>query len=147
MPSAVVPIPSVTRRGSPRACVAPLAAALLLAALPIAVLAADAPAPVPATEAAALQAALDEGLAAIAALEIQVKAARDEQPALEAQAGIVQAKTDLQRRLLEVQLEWARHDGRAEKIAEIAGALARMKNPPAGEPQTRPLPPTAPSAR
>lgn len=147
MPSAVVPIPSAMRRGSPRARVAPLAAALLLATLPIAVLAADAPAPVPATEAAALQAALDEGLAAIAALEMQAKAALDERPALEAQAGIVQAKAGLQRRLLEVQLEWARHDGRAEKIAEIAGALARMENPPAGEPQARPLPPTAPSAR
>ena len=147
MPSAIVPAPSARRRGSPRARVAPLAVVLLLAALPTAALAAEAPAPVPATEAAALQAALDEGLAAIAALEGQAKVASDGKLALEAQAGIVQAKTDLQRRLLEVQLEWARHDGRAEKIAEIAGALARMKNPPAGEPQARPLPPTAPSAR
>ncbi len=147
MPSAAVPAPSARRRGSPRARIAPFAVALLLAALPIAVVAADAPAPVPATEAAALRAALDEGLAAIAALEAQTKVASDGKQALEVQAGIVQAKTDLQRRLLEVQLEWARRDGRAEKVAEIEGALARMQNPPAGEPQARPLPPTAPSAR
>lgn len=147
MPSAAVPVPSARRRGSPRARVALLAVALLLVALPTAVLAAEAPAPVPATETAALRAALDEGLAAIAALETQAKAALDGKQALEAQAGVVRAKTDLQRRLLEVQLEWARRDGRAQKIAEIEGALARMQHPPAGEPQARPLPPTAPSAR
>jgi hypothetical protein len=147
MPSAVVPVPSTRRRGLPRARVAQLAAALLLVALANAVPAADAPAPPPATEAAALRVVLDAGMAAIAALESQAKSAGDEKRALEVQTGIVQAKTDMQRRLLEVQLEWARHDGRAEKIAEIEGVLARMQSPPTGEPQARPLPPTAPSAR
>lgn len=147
MPSAVVPVPSMPRRGLPRARVALLVAALLLVVLPVATLAADTPAPIPSTEVAALQVVLDEGMAAIAALETQAKAAFDERQALEVQAGIVQAKMDLQRRLLEVQLEWARRDGRAAKAVEIEGVLARMKNPPTGEPQARPLPSTAPSAR
>ena len=147
MPSAIVTVSSMPRRGLPRARVALFVAALLLVALPVATLAADTPVSTPSTEVAALQIVLDEGMAAIAALETQAQAACDERRALEMQAGIVQAKADLQRRLLEVQLEWARRDGRAAKAVEIEGVLARMKNPPAGEPQTRPVPSAAPSAR
>ncbi len=98
-------------------------------------------------EATAVMAAVAEGFAALAAIEDQAKTAPGGQQALDLQARIAQTKRDLQKRVLEIQLDYARRDGRLDKAAGIESALARMANPPAGEPQSRPAPPTAPAAR
>ena len=112
--------------------------------------AAAAPAPdaaAPATEAAALQAAVAAGLAAIATLEAQAKSLPGAEQAPAQQALIEQAKSDLQRQVLLVQLDFARRDGRDTKAAAIEAALQRMDAPPAVEPQARPLPSTPEQAR
>jgi hypothetical protein len=96
----------------------------------------------------ALQAVVDTAMAEIRALEPQAKSLDDgPQAQQQAQAAIIQAKSDLQRRLLEVQLDYARRDGRGELAAELEGILARLDRPATGVPQDRETPPTAPAAR
>lgn len=133
------------------AAVALAAVALLFAAAPLPGHAEQAPAQAsaaaPATEAAALQAAAEAGLAAIAALEARAKSLPGGEQALAQQALIEQAKRDLQRQLLLVQLDFARRDGRGTKAAAIEAVLQRMDAPPAVEPQARPLPSTPDQAR
>lgn len=148
MPSSIAPrIPRAGARSRARAAL--LAAALLLLLMPAASPAAAPPPATPAappSETAAIQAAVDAGLAAIATLETQAKDAPDGEQALDLQARIGQTKRDLQRQVLDIQLDYARRAGRADQAAAIEAALARLANPPAGEPQPRPLPPTAPAA-
>lgn len=111
------------------------------------------PAPEPAapgadrTETSEIRSAVESAFATLAALEIQAKAAPDGQQALDIQARIGQTKRGLQKQVLEIQLDYARRDGRLDKAAEIEASLARMAKLPAGEPQSRPLPPSAPAAR
>ncbi|MHB8080285.1 MAG: hypothetical protein ACYDIE_13640 [Candidatus Krumholzibacteriia bacterium] len=101
----------------------------------------------PQTVAEAIGAVVAEGRAAVAALEARTKSAADPADALALQTAIEQAKRDLTRRLLEVQLDFARREGRLQQAAELEAILARLATPPAGEPQPRPLPPTATAGR
>lgn len=124
--------------------------ALLLAALPAvagAPTGAPAPATTPTTLGEALEAVAAEGMARIRALEIQAKSLDDDQQALTARAGIIEAKADLQRRLLEVQLDFALRDGRTALAAELEGILSRLGRPAVGVTQDRPSPSTAPAGR
>ncbi len=112
-------------------------------------LAADAPAslPAPTSLGVALLAVVDEGMAKVAALETQAKAAVDGKQALETQAQIVAAKEGMQRRLLEVQLDFARREGNAELVAQLEGIIARLDAPAVGVPQDHPAPADAPAGR
>jgi len=112
------------------------------------------PAPAPAVTAAAprtvaeaIGAVVAEGRAAVAALEARTKSAADPADALALQTAIEQAKRDLTRRLLEVQLDFARREGRLQQAAGLEAILARLAAPPTGGPQPRPVPSTTTSGR
>ena len=148
MPSAASAVSSAPGRRARWRGVAVLVALIL--ALPLAALAADASAAnpaAPATLGATMQAVVDAGMAQIATLETQAKAALDEKQALEAQASIIQAKADMQRRLFVVQLDFARRENRAALVTELEGILSRLDQPATGVAQDHPVPSTMPSGR
>lgn len=131
----------------------PLRASLLIAALvmlpttlPAVAAAPDAPS-APPTLAEALQRVIDEGMTDLRALQLQAKSAVSDEEARATGAAVIAAKADLERRLLEVQLDYALRDGNAELVAELEGILHRLDRPAVGVPQDRPAPATAPAAR
>lgn len=122
-----------------------VALVLLLTALSAA---AATPAPPP-TLAEALQAVIDEAMTEIRALAVQAKSAVGDEQTRATQAATIAAKNDLQRRLLEVQLDYAHKDGNTALATELEGILFRLQRPAVGVPQDRPAPApaTAPAAR
>lgn len=117
----------------------PFALALLVAVLPSPPASAADPASPP-TLGETLASIVDKAMTDIGALETQAKSVIDDRQALATQAAIAAAKQDLQRRLFEVQLEYARRVGDAEVIAELEGVLTRLDAPAVAVPQDRPAP-------
>lgn len=139
-----MPCPMSRLVRAPRVRFLPFALALLVAALPPP--SASAAEPVaPPTLGETLASIVDKAMADIDALETQAKSASDDRQALAAQAAIVAAKRDLQRRLFEVQLEYARRAGDARVIAELEGVLGRLDAPAVAVPQDHPVPAIVPS--
>jgi propanediol dehydratase small subunit len=88
-----------------------------------------------------IQAALDAGDAAVAALERQLAQATDERAALALQRQIEDLRVGVEIRIMEIQARHARQDGRPEQAAAIEAAIAAMTAPrPRGIPVERPLP-------
>lgn len=103
-----------------------------------------APTPAPTPFAAALAAVLekDRALGAeIAARQAAAVAAGDHAAARAAQDELEQLKSGTELRLLSVQAEFARREGRTEDAARIEDAIATLRlAPPAPQPQERPAP-------
>lgn len=124
-----------------------LALALVIALGSIgAALAADDPATAAETVApsplqAAIETALQEERAQVAALAAQLESAPDDAAALALHRAIEQAKRDGQLRVLGVQAEFARREGRLEDAQSLEAAIAAMGRPAApATPQPRPAP-------
>ena len=149
-------------RPSIRALLVPILATLAVAP---AALAADTPAPEAATLArpaeppaapevaprlpahwlspmvAEMFAALDEQRAKIGRVRAELAQARDGARAFELQRAISAAKQETEVRLLRIQADHARRDGRLEVAAKLDAALTAMTTPaPAREPEVRPAP-------
>lgn len=105
--------------------------------------AADAPAP---DLGLALKAAVDETRARVRVLSAHARATDDPERVAELNREVAAARRQLQRRLLEIQLEFAERRGDADLAGELVGILARLDRPAVGVPQPRPLPQPAPSA-
>jgi hypothetical protein len=103
--------------------------------------------PPPATVSQAVAAVVTAGQAAIADLETQARATADPEAAYAIALQIEQAKRDLLRDVITVQLECARRDGGLQQVAELEGALAQLAAPAEAQPQPRPIPNPAPAGR
>ncbi len=93
---------------------------------------------------AAIETALQEERAQVAALAAQLESAPDDAAALALHRAIEQAKRDGQLRVLGVQAEFARREGRLEDAQSLEAAIAAMGRPAAPAPlQPRPAPDTS----
>jgi hypothetical protein len=80
-------------------------------------------------EMAAIRGALDEGRAAVEALGARLAATTDNDACFALQREIEAAKRDTDLRVLGIQAEFARREGRSETAAELEAVIARTLHP------------------
>jgi hypothetical protein len=88
-----------------------------------------------------LHAAIDEQREKIAKLRAELALARGGARALELQRALSAAKRETELRLLRIQADYARREGRLEAAGNLEAAITAMTAPPASrEPASRPTP-------